>query len=123
MVTMTMHGDDCEGDAHGDGSDGGDGESVLLSRTFPLCGRSQVGTFWLFDHFHNFNNHLSQLLGDSLLYLFVVPLSYQGTLIMTFLMAMILPLPKTMNKTKGNRTDNTLATNISIPIDHPPPRS
>ena len=54
-MTMTMHGDDCEGDAHGDGSDGGDGESVLLSRTFPLCGRSQVETIWLFDHFHNFS--------------------------------------------------------------------
>ena len=53
---------------------------------------------------------LNQLLGDSLLYLCVVPLLYQGTLITTFLVAMTLPFAHdqlTMNKTKSNITDNT----------------
>ena len=55
-MKMAMDGDDCAGDAHVDLSDGGDGDdSVLLSRTFSLCGRSQVGTIWLYDHFHNFS--------------------------------------------------------------------
>ena len=55
MITMTMGGDDGEDDGHGDGSDGGDGESVLLSRTFPRVRRSQVGTIWLYELFHNFS--------------------------------------------------------------------
>jgi len=40
-MTMTMYGYYGEGDAHGDGSDGGDGVYILLSRTISLCGRCQ----------------------------------------------------------------------------------
>ena len=40
-MTMTMDGDYGVGDGHGDGSDGGDGVYILLSRTISLCGRCQ----------------------------------------------------------------------------------